>query len=334
MSSRCLLLFLAAACTWSCAQRRAGNLRKPAPVAAASSGIRTTFQRQITNARDAGDGDYLIRSLQARVAAQPDDLEARLELARRYQQVGSPELAVEHYRQAASRVPDSGEVQLLLAKCLRSLGLTAQAEQGLARFLKEHPQSAPEFSAWLGILRDELGDWKQGEAAHRAALALAPSRDDLHNNLGYNLLQQKRFPEAAEEFRQALALRPDSLIARNNLGLALTSQPAEALRAWQAGRDPASAHNNLAAALIEQGRYGEARKQLEVALGYNRNHPATLANLQLLSELDGQPVVLPSGQSAPARSSPAWKRILSALWKGLAGVEERKQPEAVRTAAK
>ena len=333
MSWRCLLLLLAAACTWSCAPRRAGNLRKPAPVPAAG-GIETTLERQIINARDAGDGDYLIRSLQARVAGEPDNLEARLELARRYQQAGSPELALEHYRLAATRFPDSGEVQLLLARCLRSLRLTAQAEDGLAKFLKQRPQTSPEFSAWLGILRDELGDWEPGEAAHRAALALAPNRDDLHNNLGYNLLQQKRHQQAAEEFRQALTLRPDSAIARNNLGLALASQPAEALRNWQAAGDPASAHNNLAAALIEQGRYEEARKQLEIALGHTRSYPAALANLRLLSELDGQPVVLPSGQSAPARTAPAWKRFLSTLWRGLAGIEERKQPEAVRTASK
>jgi len=333
MNSRSLLLLLAVACSWSCAQRRAGNFRKPAPVAAVS-GIRSTLQRQIFNAQDAGDGDYLTRSLQARVAAEPDNLPTRLELARHYQQAGSPELALEHYRLAATRFPDSGEVQLLLARGLRSLRLTAQAAEGLAQFLGEHPQTSPEFSAWMGILRDELGQWEQGESAHRAAVALAPNRDDLHNNLGYNLLQQKRHEQAAQEFRQALTLRPDSTIARNNLGLALASQPAEALRNWQAAGDPASAHNNLAAALIEQSRYGEARKQLEIALGYTRNHPAALANLRLLSELDGQPVVLPSGESVPAHTRPAWKRFLSTLWRGLAGIEERKQPEAVRTASR
>jgi Tfp pilus assembly protein PilF len=315
-------------CIVSCTQQRLGNIRKPASVAPPSAML-TTFERQIANAHYAGEGDYLGRSLQARVAAEPDNIELRLELARHYQQVGSPELALEHYRLAAARAPGFGPVQILMAKCLRSMGLRVEAAGGLEKFSAKYPQNSPEFSSWLGILRDELGQWEQGEADHRAALALAPNRDDLHNNLGYNLLQQKKYNEAAEEFRRALALRPDSAIARNNLGLALASSPAEAVRHWQAASDPATAHNNLAAVLIEQGRYGEARKELEIALGYERNHPAALTNLRLITELDGQPAFIPS-----KRSSPAWKRFLAALWRELAGIEERPQPQPVRTASR
>lgn len=313
-------------CAVSCTQQRVGNIRKPV---APGSAMLTTFERQIANARYAGEGDYPGRSLQARVAAEPEDIPLRLELARHYQQVGSPELALEHYRLAAARAPDSGQVQLLMIKCLRSMGLRAEAAGGLERFLAEYPQNSPEFSSWLGILRDELGEWEQGEAAHRAALALAPNRDDLHNNLGYNLLRQKNYNAAVEEFQRALALRPDSLIARNNLGLALVSRPAEAVRHWQVAGDPATAHNNLAAVLIEEGRYGEARRELGIALGYKRNHPAALSNLRLITELDGKPALIPS-----KRSSPTWKRFLAALWRELAGIEDHPQPRPVRTASR
>ena len=63
--------------------------------------------------------------------------------------------------------------------------------------------------AWLGVLEDEAGNWKAGEAADRHAIALDSKRDDLQNNLGYCLLEQGRKAEAAEAFRAALALNPN-----------------------------------------------------------------------------------------------------------------------------
>lgn len=297
-----------------CSQHRAGTARRQAPAVAPRSDVRAAIERQIIGARYAGEGDYVLRSLQARLAAEPDNLPLRLELARHYQELGSHELALEHCRLAALRFPDSAEVQIAMVRCFRAMGLRAEAAAGIEAYLAKHPQKTPELHSWLGILRDELGELQRGEAAHRAAVNLAPNEDRLHNNLGYNLLQQNKPAEAAEEFRQALKLAPGSVVARNNLGVALAAQPAEALREWQKGADQATAHNNLAAALIEQGQYEGARKEVEVALGYNRNHQAALANLRLLSELDGHPTTIPARTHRPA-----WKRFLSALLDALAG---------------
>ena len=68
--------------------------------------------------------------------------------------------------------------------------------------------------------------------------------------------------------------------------------------------DPASAHNNLASVLIEQGRYAEARKELEIALSYQADHPAALANFKLVGELDGGPKI-----PSPASNHSFWKRV-------------------------
>ncbi len=101
---------------------------------------------------------------------------------------------------------------------------------------------------------------RAGEKAHRAALELDPKRDSLHNNLGYNLLQQGKAKEAAAEFREALKLKPDSEVARNKLGMALAADPDpagsnDAILHWQSVSDPATAHSNMAALLIRQKRY-------------------------------------------------------------------------------
>ena len=265
----------------------------PAPAGAQQ----TAFERQIHNAHDAGDGDYQLRALREKVAAAPEDVTARLELANAYRERGYPDISLEMCRLAAARFPDSGEVQLALVRALRDLNHRDQAVSGLEAFLSAHPQTDAKYYSWVGILKDESGQWTAGEPAHRKALGLVPSQDYLHNNLGYNLLMQKKNAEAAAEFREALRLNPASATARNNLGTALAGQDSkEALASWQAAGDPATAHNNLAAVLIEKGNYPEARKELELALSYNRAHPAALKNMELVSRLDGNAATLPVPQ--------------------------------------
>jgi tetratricopeptide (TPR) repeat protein len=274
----------------------------------------TAIERQVANAIDAGEGDYLVRSLRQKMAADPDNLGVRLELIEHYTRGGYTELAIEHCRLAAVRFPDSAEIQLSLAKLLRGMKMQREAAQGLAAFLERHPQQTPAYDSWLGILRDELGQWTEGEKSHRAALALDENVAFLHNNLGYNLLMQKRPSEAAFEFRQALKLKPDSEISRNNLGIALASTPQDALLHWQSVADPATAHSNMAALLIEQARYADARKELDLALGYNKGHAAALNNLKLVSELDGKPAVIPM---KPVRTK--WGKFRSAVFKVIGG---------------
>jgi hypothetical protein len=107
---------------------------------------------------------------------------------------------------------------------------------------------------------------------------------------------------------------PGSEVARNNLAAALADTPQEAVTQMQSISDPATAHSNLAALLIEQGKYAEARKELELALGYNKGHAAALNNLKLVSELDGKPVVMPA---KPVRTK--WGKFRSAVLKAMGG---------------
>jgi tetratricopeptide (TPR) repeat protein len=272
------------------------------------------FERQIENAKDTGDGDYLLRELRRRMAAEPDNLEVRLELIEHYTREGLPDLALEHCRLAAVRFTDSAEIQLRMAKLLRNMKLGRDAERGLSAFLDAHPQKSPEYESWLGILRDELGDWPAGEKAHRAAIAQGGELDYLHNNLGYNLLLQGQPAEAADEFRLALKIHPDSEYAQNNLAMAAAAVQKEIASNPQPMGDPATAHSNMAALLIEQKRYPEARRELDLALGYNNKHAAALNNLRLVSELDGKPAVIPL---KPVQSK--WSRFKSKISKIVGG---------------
>jgi len=276
----------------------------------------TVWERQIHNARDAGDGDYRLRELREKVAADPNNIPVRLELAAAYRERGFTDVALEICRLAAARFPDSGEVQLGLVRALRDANRRAEALSSLEAFLQAHPQKTPEYYSWMGILRDETGQWSEAEQAHRKALDLAPSQDSLHNNLGYNLLMQKKNSEAAAEFREALRLNPQSQFARNNLGLAQAgqNQVGEAVASFQSAADAATAHNNLAAVLIEKGNYPAARKELELALEYNKAFPAALKNLELVSRLDGNPASMPGKQ--PENLWDRWKTGFKRLFVG------------------
>src|ERR1700730_9820568 len=70
----------------------------PMPTAESSSKRTTAMAQQIQNAKDAGEGDYVVRSLRQKMAAEPDNLEVRLELIDHYARGGYPELALEHCR--------------------------------------------------------------------------------------------------------------------------------------------------------------------------------------------------------------------------------------------
>ena len=47
---------------------------------------------------------------------------------------------------------------------------------------------------------------------------------------------------------------------------------------------------------IEKGNYPEARRELDLALGYNRAHPAALRNLELVARLDARPATIKAPQ--------------------------------------
>jgi len=261
--------------------------------------------QEVHNAVDAGEGDFEARRLRELLVANPASLEARLQLAARYEALDMPELAIEHYRLAAERFPSEASVQIRLARALHGKRRTAEAAAGIESYLSAYAEAPAEAHSWAGILRDALGHHRVAEQHHRDALERSISGAAyLHNNLGQNLALQSRGPESKAEYRAALELEPSNVLARNNLAIALAADPAESAEVFEAGtNDPATAHSNLAAILMEQSRYAEARKELNLALGYKPDHMAALANLALVADLDGKPAQLPSPQDAAGRKT-------------------------------
>jgi len=297
-----LLAFLALVCS-SCTRQSnsalAGANRPPAVFASNTT----------SNAVDAGQGDVVLWALRRRLAADANDLDARLQLAGLYTSRGLPDLALEHYRLAAARFPDNANVTLTLVGALRDMQAPSEALRIAQEFLGRRPRESWELLSLEGVIEDEQGQFLDAEAAYRSALTIAPDRAPLHNNLGYNLLLQGHTSDAVAEFRRAIELDPDSRIAHNNLGMALASLKsfvaADALAEWQKSSGPAAAHNNLAAVLIGLGRNAEAREELMAALSYQPDFAPALANLKRLPAADQRP----TAKAAPARSGSILARI-------------------------
>lgn len=294
-----------------------------APVAAPPQpAVRAAIERQTRNAVIAGEGDLQVKILRQRLALAPEANDVRIQLAERYDASGFPDLALEHIRLARAHQPASRELLLMEVALLRKLDLANEAAHSIRAYLAAHGPADSGLQAWLGIASDEAGDVTAGERAHRAALALSPGEDALHNNLGYNLMRQGRHEEAAAEFGVALRLNPRSDTARGNLarataGRGVNQDPSGAVAHWLMAVEPAAAHNNLAAAYIDQGEYQKAREELAVALSYRRGYLPALKNLELVGELDGGSAVL------PARSRDSfWSRFTSACKRALVSTEE------------
>ena len=304
-----------------------------------SYAVTQNIERQVANARDLGDGDYTVGQLHDKLMKDPNDLDARLQLAEHFKQSGNLDLAIEHYRLAAERFPDNPNVALLLSKALRDAHQPAAALDMAVNFCNKHQDAAPALLSLAGVMLDDVGRLPEAESDYRRAIARSPDLSYLHNNLGYNLLQQKRSNEAVAEFRRALAIDPHSEIATNNLAIALLdgwktdAEPREALTRWESISDPATAHNNLASYLIEQHRYKEAHKELDIALKLNRNHAAALRNERLLAELENggiRPAVAPAAQhTSDTDLVTFFKRITLSSKKS-----EKEQPEPAHTASK
>jgi tetratricopeptide (TPR) repeat protein len=298
---RTLLLVLATLTVVGCGRHQnAARMQRPA--------LPPMMRQQVVNAVSVGEGNVRVRRLRERLATEPRNVAVRLELAAEYGAMGYPELELEHCRIAVERFPESAAAVERLAKSLRQAGSPQEAAAMMAKLVEQQEQPSLETLAWAGILLDEASRLRDGEAMHRRAIAADARRDYLHNNLGYNLLLQERYPEAADAFRRALELNSGSATARNNLGRTLVQMnpnapSPDAVAQFQRAADLAIAHNNIATELYEKGDVAGARKELEIALEYRRDVPQILENLRMVAEDDGQPIAMPQ-----ARSS-VWRKL-------------------------
>jgi len=164
--------------------------------------------------------------------------------------------AVAHFEKTLAQVPGANRVHYSLAMAYRSLGEVEKVKAHLA-------QQGPVGVRVADPLVDSLQDLIAGERVHLARGKVA--------------FEARRYAEAVNEFRQAVAAQPESVTARINLGAALTQvgdvngavEQFEAALRIEPGR--VNAHYNLAVILAGQKNHEQAISHLRSALNITQN---------------------------------------------------------------
>ena len=152
--------------------------------------------------------DTAVALLQRALRIVPHDLHFRHTLGRALLEAGDARRAVQTLHPLAARPAPFGQSQSLLVRAYRESGQASSADSLEALIgAKEQQERVQELR--LEGLRLSYGDENEAAlATFDAALALAPTHGDLHNDRGTTLARLQRWDEAERAFRRAAGLRP------------------------------------------------------------------------------------------------------------------------------
>ncbi|WP_234406612.1 CHAT domain-containing protein [Limnothrix sp. PR1529] len=222
-----------------------------------------------------------------------------------YRDLGQYPQALEQYRQALVIVKEVGD--------RAGEGATLNNIGGIYQSLGQYPQALEQYRQALAIVK-EVGD-RTGEGATL-------------NNIGAVYRSLGQYPQALEHYRQALAIRKEvgdragEGTTLNNIAFVLTDQQQpiaaialfkqsvsvyEAIRKDNRVLSPeqqkaytgkvAGTYRELANLLINQGRFAEAERVLDLLViqelsNYNQGTRATVSELGTISFTDGEKAIL------------------------------------------
>lgn len=179
------------------------------------------------------------------------------------------ELAVQNASHAARIDPQLAGPHVVLGSVRREQGDSTAAVQEFQRALDLAPNSA-EAARELAELYSALGKFDEAEPLYIRSVKSRPTDWNGHFLLGYFYFDHERYPEAIAAFNQAKLLARDNVLVRYNLGGVYRAQGRyeDALREVQEAlgiRSTASLYAQLGAVQYYQHRYQEAVSALEAA---------------------------------------------------------------------
>ena len=199
-------------------------------------------------------------------------------------------------RVAAGAMGESGSAQALArlnaaVKDLQAMAVQPFLQQAVNALRAEQPKQAAEAAlealkrdernghAWylLAIARDKAGDFKSALKCYEAALQLLPDEDEIANDLGRLAYRLGMKPVAEQLFSRYLASHPGSVDGANNLACAVRDQGryGEAIDILRsvitANPKNGLLWNSLGTVLSEQGDYANAITFYEEALSCDQS---------------------------------------------------------------
>ncbi len=199
--------------------------------------------------------------------------------------------AMQHVRTLVKLRPGLPEPYFLLARVYAGLDLTKESIQMLDESLKRSPDYVP-AQALLGIMYDRTGKSAKAQEWHRKAIALAPNRIDYRNNLGFSLYLQGRYEEALAEYQEALKMNSGSRRLLNNIGFTYgkLGEIDVAFKHFQAAGGLAAASNNMGLVHENRGELEIAFQQFSQALESEPELETAKGNLARVCEKLGRPI--------------------------------------------
>ena len=154
----------------------------------------------------------------------PDYEEAYTLLGRIYTVTGARHKAIEAYNRSLELKPDDKELYIFIGSLQASEKLLSEAETTFKKMVDKFPEEKEGYF-YLGKVYVEDGRFDKALEVFRSLMDRRPeTAGQIHVELGQVYMQQKKYREAEEEFRQAVKLDPLSVPARLHLGQALADQ--------------------------------------------------------------------------------------------------------------
>src|SRR5262245_21851159 len=238
-----------------------------------------------------GDHTGAERAYRRGLELDPNDAELRNALGWTLFQEGRTAEAVTEYQRALAAKSDSAKSHNNLALALVELGRLDEAAEHFKASLGLDPKA--EIYSDYGFTMARLGKPDEALAAYSKALELDPGCASAHANLAVSYVQAGQLDEAESHYRKALAGKPTAE-THNGLGYVLDRQDrtddaiAEFRKAIDANPKFAPAYNNLAEALVKQGKLEEAAEYYRRSLA-EKPSPAVQNALDAVLQKLGRP---------------------------------------------
>ncbi len=162
-----------------------------------------------------GETAKAIQSLREAQRLQPANDDVHRLLGEIYASEGRVDAAVQELEKAIRLRPNFWGNHSSLGLVLLEAGRYFEAVAALERVTKLQPDSAWGFLR-LGVAYHSLGDLEKAKANYQEAIRVGPSWA-AHSNLGTILYREKKYAEAAENYRKALDLQPRAPALHRNL---------------------------------------------------------------------------------------------------------------------
>jgi tetratricopeptide (TPR) repeat protein len=236
------------------------------------------------------------------LAAQPNNFDAMLGLARAYDASGDTKRSEETYKRAIQLQPAHFAGYSKLAGFYFNHGRREAAAEMFRKVTQLTPDNARAF-ANLGACYFALGQFDRALEVFQMSLALEPT-DLAYSNIGTVQYYLGRYPESAAAFEKSLALSPSHYQNWANLGDALRLIPGREDKAAEAyakaialtrgelatNPDDSLVHSYLALCLAKTGRATEARDHLRKSLASGPDPPELLFNAAVVANRSARPV--------------------------------------------